>query len=58
MQWILDSLRVSQWAADADGNSHVVDQQTRPSGAAYVFRFACHGGRAAVSSGAAAAPGP
>ena len=53
LQWQFNPLQVNRWAADADGNSHVVDSETRPFSLAYVFRFACHAGKPAVSAAAA-----
>jgi hypothetical protein len=52
-QWQFSPLQISHWAADADGNSHVVDSETKPFSLAYVFRFACHAGKPTVSSGVA-----
>jgi hypothetical protein len=53
LQWQFNPLQIDRWAADADGNSHVVDSETKPFSLAYVFRFACHAGRSAVSAAAA-----
>ncbi|RCS29387.1 hypothetical protein DEO45_12895 [Rhodanobacter denitrificans] len=53
LQWQFNPLLITRWAADADGNSHAVDSGTKPFSLAYVFRFECHAGRAAVSSAAA-----
>lgn len=53
LQWRFSPLQISHWAADADGNSQVVDSETKPFSQAYVFRFACHAGKAMVSSAAA-----
>lgn len=50
LQWQFNPLLINRWAADADGNSHVVDSGTRPFSRAYVFRFACHAGKPAVST--------
>lgn len=52
-QWRFNPLMIDRWAADADGNSHVVDSETKPFSLAYVFRFECHAGKATVSSAAA-----
>jgi hypothetical protein len=49
-QWTFQPLQVNHWAADADGNSHVVDSATRPFSLDYVFHFACHAGQAEVST--------
>ena len=50
LQWEFTPLQISHWAADAEGNSHVVDSQARPFSLTYLFRFACTGGRASVST--------
>lgn len=42
MEWRFNPLQVTHWAADADGNSHVVDSKNEPFDRTYVFRFACH----------------
>lgn len=55
-QWQFSPLQITHWAADAGGNSHVVDREARPFSLAYVFRFECHAGQAVISS-EAAAPG-
>lgn len=49
LQWRFNPLTIHHWAADADGNSHVVDSETKPFSLDYVFRFECHAGRATVS---------
>jgi hypothetical protein len=49
-QWIFVPLQVERWAADASGESHVVDRQARPFSLAYDFHFECHGGAAAVTT--------
>lgn len=54
LQWDFLPLKVDRWAADADGNSHVVDSETLPFSQTYVFRFECHAGKAVVSGGTAA----
>lgn len=53
LQWQFSPLTITRWAADADGNSHVVDSETKPFSLAYVFRFECHAGKSTVSSAAA-----
>ncbi len=53
LQWRFSPLHIDRWAADADGNSHVVDSETRPFSLAYVFRFECHAGKATVSAATA-----
>lgn len=49
LQWQFNPLTIDHWAADADGNSHVVDSKARPFSLDFVFRFECHAGRATVS---------
>lgn len=57
-QWSFVPLRVERWAADADGESHVVDSQARPFSLAFDFHFECYGGAARVTTGdAPSAPG-
>jgi hypothetical protein len=51
-RWQFNSLTINHWAADTDGNSHVVDSRTRPFSQGYVFRFECHAGKATVSAAA------
>ena len=53
LQWQFSPLQINHWAADANGNSHVVDSETKPFSLGYVFRFACHDGKSAISSSAA-----
>jgi hypothetical protein len=53
LQWQFNPLQINHWAADADGNSHVVDSETKPFSLNYVFRFECHDGKSVVSSAAA-----
>lgn len=53
LQWQFSPLTVTRWAADADGNSHVVDSETKPFSLTYVFRFECHAGKSTVLSAAA-----
>ncbi len=50
LQWRFNPLTINRWAADADGNSHLVDSGTQPFSLAYVFRFECHAGKATVSA--------
>ncbi|HEX7732079.1 MAG TPA: hypothetical protein VF415_05485 [Rhodanobacter sp.] len=50
LQWRFDPLRISHWAADADGNAHEVDSTTKPFSLVYAFRFECHAGKTSVSS--------
>lgn len=53
LQWRFNPLLINRWAADADGNSHVVDSETKPFSLHYVFRFECHAGKSIVSSASA-----
>ncbi|TPG06397.1 hypothetical protein EAH88_13745 [Rhodanobacter glycinis] len=55
LQWQFSPLQIDHWAADADGNSHVVDSETKPFSLSYVFRFECHGGQSSVSTEASRA---
>ena len=48
LQWRFNPLRVTHWAADVDGNSHVVDSANKPFKRFYTFQFACHGGKPVV----------
>ncbi len=50
MQWAFNPLTINRWAADAEGNSHVVDSETKPFSLDYVFRFECHAGQATVAT--------
>lgn len=50
-RWVFSPLRIDNWAADADGNSHVVKSTDQPFSLTYVFHFECHAGRAMVSPG-------
>ncbi|WNL46606.1 hypothetical protein RKE25_02910 [Dyella sp. BiH032] len=50
-QWSFVPLKIDRWAADANGESHVVDSETRPFSLAYDFRFECHSGAAQVTTG-------
>jgi hypothetical protein len=50
LQWRFNPLQIDRWAADANGNSHVVDSVTEPFSLAYVFRFQCTAGRAEIST--------
>jgi hypothetical protein len=55
LRWQFNPLQVSRWAADADGNSHVVDEVTKPFSLGYEFRFECHAGQPSVSTEASGA---
>jgi hypothetical protein len=50
MQWQFAPLQISHWAADADDNTHKVDDEAKPFSLVYAFRFECHAGKATVSS--------
>lgn len=50
LQWEFNPLRISHWAADADGNTHEVDSASKPFSLMYAFRFECRAGKATVSS--------
>lgn len=54
-QWQFTPLQVSRWAADANGNSHVVDEETKPFSLGYAFRFECRAGQSSVSTEASGA---
>ena len=45
MQWVFAPLHVSQWAYDANGNTHEVGSEERPFSMDYVFRFAWKDGK-------------
>ncbi|MET3653714.1 hypothetical protein [Dyella japonica] len=45
MQWTFEPLRISQWASDANGNTHEVGSEARPFSLDYVFRFAWKDGK-------------
>lgn len=49
--WRYTPLTITRWAADAAGNSHPVDSQTRPFSLDYVFTFRCAHGHATVEAG-------
>ena len=44
-QWTFEPLRISRWAADANGNPHEVDGEARPFSVNYVFHFAWKDGK-------------
>lgn len=56
MQWRFNPLQVTRWAADVDGNSHVVDSANQPFERRYVFRFECRAGAPVVSVAELGAP--
>lgn len=49
-RWRYEPLLISHMAANAEGDSHVVDQKTQPFSLNYVFHFQCHAGQAEVTS--------
>ncbi|WP_198670274.1 hypothetical protein [Dyella sp. C9] len=57
LQWTFAPLTVSQWAADANGNSHVVSSEARPFSVDLVFRFAWKDGRPVTGVDAAVPTG-
>lgn len=56
MQWTFEPLRISQWAADANGNSHEVSNEKRAFSLDYVFRFAWKDGKPITDASAHATP--
>ena len=56
LRWQFNPLQINHWAADANGESHVVDSRTEPFSLDYLFRFTCRAGRATVSAGDAVPP--
>lgn len=48
LHWRFNPLRVTHWAADVEGNSHVVDSANKPFSRKYTYRFACHAGKPVV----------
>lgn len=50
LAWRFEPLIISHWAANANDEMHSVDTQAKPFSLPYEFRFACHDGRAQVSS--------
>lgn len=52
MQWVFEPLRVSQWASDANGNTHEVGSEVRPFSLYYVFRFAWKDGKPVTEANA------
>lgn len=58
LQWQFNPLQVSRWAADANGNSHVVDKGTKAFNVGYEFRFECQAGQSSVSMKASGAAHP
>ena len=49
LQWTFQPLHIGRWAADAQGNSHRVDDEVRPFSVVYAFDFRCVRGRGSVS---------
>ncbi|MGH8159649.1 MAG: hypothetical protein ACREPQ_16125 [Rhodanobacter sp.] len=58
LQWRFTPLQIEHWAADANGNTHEVDSETRPFSLSYVFRFECHAGQPSVFTEASGAAHP
>lgn len=56
-QWTFEPLQIERWAADANGDSHEVDSQTKPFSLNYLFSFSCSAGKGQVSRGAVGAGG-
>jgi hypothetical protein len=54
MGWRFEPLVISHWAADANDEAHPVDTEAKPFSLPYAFRFACHAGKAEVSSASTA----
>lgn len=54
MQWTFEPLRVSQWASDANGNTHEVSSEARPFSLDYVFHFAWKDGKPVADASAPA----
>ncbi|WP_229238299.1 hypothetical protein [Dyella amyloliquefaciens] len=52
MQWAFTPLHVTQWAADADGNTHETGSEERPFSMDYVFRFAWKDGKPVTDASA------
>lgn len=52
MQWTFEPLRISQWASDANGNTHQVGSEARPFSLDYVFRFAWKDGKPVTDTSA------
>ncbi|WP_266151057.1 hypothetical protein [Dyella halodurans] len=51
-QWTFEPLRISRWAADANGNPHEVDSEARPFSLHYVFHFAWKDGKPVTDASA------
>lgn len=58
MQWAFEPLRISQWASDANGNTHEVSSEERPFSLDYVFRFAWKDGKPVTDAGASSRATP
>ena len=52
LQWVFAPLHVSQWASDANGNTHQVGSEERPFSMDYVFRFAWKDGKPVTDASA------
>lgn len=56
LQWTFDPQPITQWAADANGNTHQVGSEARPFGMDLLFRFAWKNGQPAVDVSALTTP--
>ncbi|WP_232821108.1 hypothetical protein [Dyella sp. C11] len=52
MQWTFEPLRISQWASDANGNTHEVSTEARPFSLDYVFLFTWKDGKPVTDASA------
>lgn len=50
MGWRYEPLVITHSTANANKHSHAVDREAKPFSLPYAFRFACHAGKAEVSS--------
>jgi len=55
-QWRFEPLRITRWAADADGDSHTVETVSKPFSLPYEFSFACRDGKPRTGTSATPAP--
>jgi len=39
LQWSFEPLHIGHWIADADGGSHLVDDEAQPFSLVYAFNF-------------------
>ena len=56
LQWTFEPLRISQWTADASGNTHEVGSDAHPFSVDYVFRFTRKDGKPEVEAVAGRQP--